>query len=314
MTSMPQRKIVEAAATWYVQFQSEPPTDRQRQAWQRWLDSDPAHRLAWEQMEQMQRHLGALPREASRRALSTGQQRRQVLKLLALIAATGYLGWSVEDRISPSALWADHRTAVGEHRAIELADGTRIELNTDTAVDIRFDPQQRLIELLQGEILVSTGQRGDQRPLYVATREGRVQALGTVFSVRQLSTATRVGVLEDQVRLWPRDAGAADQRLKAGESAEFDRDHVSLHRPYAAAQAAWVHGQLIVLDATLGDVIEELDRYRAGSLRCDANAARMRVSGTFKVNDSDAVLSNLQATLPISVSYFTRYWVSIKHR
>lgn len=314
MASVPQRKIVEAAATWYVQFQSETPSDRQRQAWQRWLDSDPAHRLAWEQMEQMQRHLGALPREASRRALSAGQQRRQVLKLLAMLGATGYLGWTVDDRISPVALWADYRTGVGARRSVELVDGTRIELNTDTAVDISYDPQQRLIKLLHGEILVSTGKRGDQRPLFVATREGQVQALGTVFSVRQLSTATRVGVLEDQVRLSPGDAPADDQRLKAGESAEFDRQHVAPHRPYAASQTAWVNGQLIVLDATLGEVMEELGRYRPGALHCEPQAARLRVSGTFKVNDSDAVLSNLQATLPISVRYFTRYWVTIKHR
>lgn len=314
MASLPQRKIVEAAVTWYVQFQSEAPTARQRQAWQRWLDSDPAHRLAWEQMEQVQRQLGTLPREATRRALSAGQQRRQVLKLLTLAGATGYLGWSAKDKVNPAALWAGYRTAVGEHRSIDLADGTRIELNTDTAVDISYDPQQRLIKLLQGEILVSTGKRGDQRPLFVATREGRVQALGTVFSVRQLSTTTRVGVLEDQVRLWPLDASTQDQRLQAGESADFDRRQVSPHRPYAASQAAWVNGQLIVLDTRLGDVIEELERYRPGTLRCDARAASLKVSGTFKVNDSDAVLGNLQATLPISVSYFTRYWVSIKYR
>lgn len=312
--AIPQRKIVETAATWYVQFQSEPPTERQRLAWQRWLDSDPAHRQAWDQMEQMQRQLGALPRDISRRALSAGQQRRQVLKLLALFAATGYLGWSVRDQLSPTALWADYRTAVGGHRSVELVDGTRLELNTDTTVDIHFDPQQRLIQLRQGEILVSTGKRGDQRPLYVQTREGRVQALGTVFSVRQLSTATRVGVLEDQVQLWPGDAPGQAQRLKAGESAEFDRRHVSAHQPYGVSQTAWVNGQLIVLDATLREVTDELDRYRPGTLRCDASAAALKVSGTFKVNDSDAVLRNLQGSLPIKVSYFTRYWVSISHR
>lgn len=314
MSSQLQRQVVEAAATWYVQFQCAAPTANQRQAWQRWLDSDPAHRQAWEHMEQMQRHLGALPGEASRRALSAGQQRRQVLKLLALVGATGYLGWSAQDHLHPAGLWAEYRTAVGAHRAVELADGTRVELNTDTAVDIRYDAHQRIIQLHQGEILVSTGKRGDSRPLFVATREGRVQALGTIFSVRQLSTATRVGVLEDQVRLWPLQAPDADERLKAGESAEFDREHVSPHRPYAAAQTAWVKGQLIVLDASLGEVIDELDRYRPGVMRCDAQAARLRVSGTFRVNDSEAVLGNLQATLPIRVSHFTRYWVSVEHR
>jgi transmembrane sensor len=59
-------------------------------------------------------------------------------------------------------------------------------------------------------------------------------------------------------------------------------------------------------------VISELGRYRPGVLHCDPRAARLRVSGTFRLDSTDAVLANLQASLPINVSYFTRYWVSIK--
>ena len=67
-----------------------------------------------------------------------------------------------------------------------------------------------------------------------------------------------------------------------------------------------------MLDARLGDVIDELARYRPGVLQCDAASARLRVSGTFRLDSTDAVLANLQATLPIQVKYFTRYWVSVK--
>lgn len=314
MSAQHQRQIAEAAATWYVQFQSAAPTDSQRQAWRRWLDSDPAHRRAWEQMELLQAHLGTLPADATRRALSSRQQRRQVLKLVAVAGALGMLGWSARDSIPPGEIWAQHRTALGEHSAITLADDTRVELNTDTAVDILYDSTQRLIRLYKGEILVTSGKRGDSRPLMVATGDGRVQALGTVFSVRKLSTATRVGVLEDEIQLWPEDAYAQECRLRAGQSADFDRLHVSAPRLYVKSEAAWVNGQLIVLDASLGDVIEELGRYRRGVMRCDEGAKQLRVSGTFKVNDVDAVLGNLQSTLPITVRYFTRYWVSLERR
>lgn len=312
MSSVAPRQAIEAAATWYVQFQCEPPSPAQLQAWQRWLDGDPSHRHAWEQMERMQKHLGALPRDMSRRALSAGQQRRQVLKVLALFGATGYLGWTLQDQVAPLGWWADYRTHVGERRSLELADGTQLQLNTDSAVDIHFGPTQRLIQLRRGEIMVRTGKA--PQPFFVATAQGRVQALGTTFSVRQLSTTTRVGVLEDEVRLLPTDILDNDQRLRAGESVEFDRSHIGARQAYGAAQAAWINGQLIVLNANLGEVVAELDRYRPGTLRCETQAARLRVSGTFRVDDSEAVLANLQATLPIKVEYFTRYWASISRR
>ena len=162
MTSPVERRVLEAAATWYVQFQSEPPDNAQRQAWLRWLASDPAHQVAWQQMELLQRSLGTLPGQATRQALSASGQRRQVLKLLLLLPAAGLVGWQAQDAVDN---WADYRTSTGQQRRIELTDGSRVDLNTDTALDIRFDARQRLIHLRSGEILVRTGKRGDQRPL-----------------------------------------------------------------------------------------------------------------------------------------------------
>lgn len=308
----PDRKVFEAAATWYVQFQSEPPTAAQRQAWQHWVDSSPAHLAAWNQMEQVQRHLGGLPRDVSRRALSSTQQRRQVLKLLLIVAGTGYLGWNVQQHTPLGNVWADYRTKVGQRRKIELADGSQVHLNTGTAIDVLFDGEQRLIRLREGEILVRTGKLGDQRPFFVETHEGRIKALGTRFSVRQMSGSTRIGVLEDRVSVQPGDQPKHSQVLVAGEGVDFDSQGIGAVHPYRSSEAAWINGQLIVLDAPLGEVIAELGRYRTGILQCDERAARLRVSGTFRLDSTDAVLANLQASLPLSVSYFTRYWVSVK--
>ncbi|MBK5480222.1 FecR domain-containing protein [Pseudomonas sp. TH21] len=308
----PDRKTFEAAASWFVQFQSQPPTAAERHAWQQWLNGDPSHLAAWNQMEQLQRSLGALPQDLTRRALSTTQQRRQVLKWMLVLGGTGYLGWNVQQHTSLGNVWADYRTPVGTRRRIELADGTRIDLNTNTAIDVLFDDRQRLIRLREGEVLIHTGKSGGQTPFYVDTRQGRIQALGTRFTVRQLPDATRVGVLEDRVSVAPGDQPDHVRLLGAGESVDFDRQHVGLNQPYGRTQAAWVDGQLIVLDARLGDVIDDLARYRPGMLQCDSASARLRVSGTFRLDATDAVLANLQATLPIQVKYFTRYWVSVK--
>lgn len=312
MINVPDRKVFQAAASWYVQFQVEPPTPAEQHAWQQWLDSDPAHQAAWNQMEQLQRGLGALPADLTRRALSEPRQRRDILKLMLVIAGAGYVGWNIQQHTSLGNVWADYRTPVGQRQHIELADGSQIELNTDTAIDVVFDGQQRLIRLRVGEILIQTGKRGDPRPFYVETHQGRVQAMGTRFSVRQLQNTTRVGVLEDQVSLLPKEPTGNPILLNAGESADFDEHRASPGRAYVPAEAAWVDGQLVVLNARLGDVIDELSRYRPGVMHCDAKAARLRVSGAFRLDAVDAVLANLQATLPIRVSHFTRYWVSVK--
>lgn len=309
----PDRKVFEAAASWYVQFQAQVPTPAERHAWQQWLNGDPSHQAAWNQLEQLQRSLGALPQDFTRRALSGTQQRRQVLKWMLVLGATGYLGLNVQQHTHLGNFWADYRTRVGERRRIELADGTQIDLNTSTAIDVVFDQRQRLVRLRDGEILIHTGKLVGQTPFYVETREGRVQALGTRFTVRQLAGSTRVGVLEDQVSLSPADLPDHERILSAGESADFDRRNVGPNHFYRRTQAAWVDGQVIVLDARLGDLLADLARYRPGVLRCDSASASLRVSGTFRLDSTDAVLANLQATLPIQVKYFSHYWVAVTH-
>lgn len=308
----PDRQVFEAAASWFVQFQSETPTNAEEAAWRHWLDSDPSHQVAWRQMEQLQQSLGNMPQHLTRRALSRPQQRRQVLKLLLAVAGTGYLGWNIQQHTALKNVMADYRTPVGGRQHLELADGGQIELNTNTAIDVVFDSRQRLIRLRDGEILVRTGKHGDARPFYVETQQGRIQALGTRFTVRQLENTTRVGVLEDRVSVFPSVPNSEASILSAGQSADFDPGGVTSSRSYPQGSAAWAEGQLIVLNEPLGNVIHELARYRQGIIQCDEHAAKLRVSGAFRLDSTDAVLANLQATLPVHVRYFTRYWVSVK--
>ncbi len=114
-------------------------------------------------------------------------ERRAALGKLALLLAVMPVGWG-SWKLAQSQQWtADYRTAVGERREWTLADGSRITLNTNTAVDVLFDSQQRLIRLREGEILVQTATDNSPlaRPFLVSTAQGHMQALGTRFIVRQ---------------------------------------------------------------------------------------------------------------------------------
>src|SRR5690606_33586604 len=134
-------------------------------------------------------------------------RRAAVAKLAILLAAlpAGWLGWRA---VKEKGWAADYRTALGERRDIRLADGTRVTLNTRTAIDVRFDSRQRTIILREGEILVQTAPDTayPRRPFKVQSIEGGMEALGTRFSVREDGGRTHLAVLEGAVRITPKDA------------------------------------------------------------------------------------------------------------
>lgn len=306
-------KTLEAAATWYVQLNDGDADTAQTQAWQAWLAASPAHAEAWARVEKLQRQWSMVPRQAALSSLGAAQaQRREVLKALGMLLAIGGGTWLASEQVPYRALLAQQRTGTGERRSLRLEDGSHLELNVDTALDVRFDAQVRAIELHRGEILVSTASDPARRPFIVHSKNGSVRALGTQFSVRQLSEQTRVGVLQSAVEVRPRHHLDRVLRLDAGQQTDFDNDTFTRAQPLPADSAAWVQGMLSVNDWRLGDFIDELGRYRTGVLRCAPAIRGMNISGSFRIDDTDIALANLPKSLPVKVHYLSRYWVSVE--
>jgi transmembrane sensor len=254
-----------------------------------------------------------MPQQAALSGLGAAQaQRRNVLKILGMLMAVGGGSWLAVEQVPYRSMLAQQRTGIRERRSLRLDDGSQLELNADTALDIHFDSRQRLIQLLRGEIIVQTAKDPTQRPFMVQTAQGSVRALGTRFSVRQLPEQTRVGVLEAAVEVSPQRVADYALRLETGQQVTFDRDRVGSARPLPAGSTAWVQGMLSVDDWRLGDFIEELGRYRPGVLRCAAEVQGLSISGAFRIDDTDTVLENLGKSLPVKVRYLTRYWASIE--
>ncbi|THF63544.1 DUF4880 domain-containing protein [Pseudothauera rhizosphaerae] len=306
--------VLEAAAHWYVQLNDRDAGADVRQAWQAWLAADARHRRAWERMQALERRLGGLPRDIVVPTLNGARAgRRRTVKLLALLLAGGAAGLAARQSTPWQLATADHRTGTGEHRRIELADGGTLDLGTASAVDIDYGPGLRLLRLHAGEILVRTA--SDPRPFEVRTGQGRIRALGTRFSVRSDGDGrTRVAVFEHAVEIRPAHADGPPLRLEAGQRADFSAQAADAPRPVDAGQAAWAEGKLVAIDQRLEDFLAELARYRPGILGCDPAIADLRLSGAFRLADTDAVLDNLAASLPVRVRYRTRYWVRIEAR
>ncbi|MFD2032141.1 FecR family protein [Ancylobacter dichloromethanicus] len=198
----------EAASRWHARLR-EPDADAQtHEAFQAWLAAGPNHFEAYEQADRLWRAMAGAPggrrddaaiealvqSAAPRRRLARGMAVGMLL-FLALAGAEWARRGGLDD------LRADHVAAIGERQSVELADGSRVELNTDTALAVDFDAGQRRVRLFfRGEAYFEVA-HDPQRPFLVHTGEGDVRVTGTRFNVRVRDDVTEVGVVQGAVRL-----------------------------------------------------------------------------------------------------------------
>ena len=306
---------VDQAIDWLVQRRfGELDAVRERQ-FQHWLLDDPRHALAWERVAGLGDEFATLPSTLSRRTLD-GQRRlqgsrREHLKLMATLAIGGGLLWGVREPLGLPTLLADSRTGTGERRTLLGSDGSRIQLDTASAIDLRYSPEQRQLTLLQGQLSLATNAQ-DHRPFRILTRLGVLTTDNAELLLGEREGGLRLAVRHGELIL--SGPGLPARSVHAGEVLQL--------RPGAAPQPAelhgdpwgWTEGVLSVQQMPLGEFVAELSRYRPGLIRCDERVAGLKVSGTFQLDDSDQILRLLARSLPVQVAYRTRYWVSIDAR
>lgn len=310
-------EVRQQAAAWLVELQSDDASEQTWQRWRAWRAAHPDHERAWQRVEALGSKLQSLQPALAHAALApTGSpNRRRVIQGLVVVLFAGSVAWVAQDRTHWRQWVADRRTGVGERATVTLPDGTRVDLNSDSAIDIAFTDAERVLRLLGGEILVATAPDSQvpARPFIVRTAQGRLQPLGTRFSVRQIARGqSHVAVYEGAVSVQPSQGNA--RVLSAGEQAGFTRVRVSASAAADETGTAWVRGTIVAQDMPLGDFIAELARYRSGWLDCAPAVAGLKVTGTYPVDDTTRVLAMLARTLPVEIHYRTRYWASVRPR
>jgi transmembrane sensor len=331
--------VIEAAATWIARLRAVEPAGRAavQDAFDLWRRADPRHDAAAERLLRfVDRALDlagagiaidasspaaadpplaspAAWRAAARAALDTRadpgavaarrQRRRGSLLAAAAAAGTGTLfGWRLQSQ-RPAAVVLI--SAVGAHRASILEDGSRIELGSGAAVEVRFEPDARHVDLLRGDVLVRVAKASPARAFTVETPHARVRALGTRFLVREAEDATVVTMLESRAavtgaRRWfgvrpPEVIVDAGQRIRVsarGVERLADIDPES-------AEDAYSRRQLVVRGRPLPEVLDEISRYREGAIRFDRQALDdIRVSAVLPLDDPNGALHLLAASLP----------------
>ncbi|MCY1482600.1 Protein FecR [compost metagenome] len=306
--------VAAQAVQWLVELQDGEPSVQRRADWAAWRAAAPEHEQAWQRIETVNRRLRGLPSDLAHRALDapSAHGRRDALKALAVLLGAGAVGWQALEHRPWQPWLADQRTGVGERKELTLADGSRLVLNTDSAVNIRFDQSQRLIDLQRGEIFLQGS--ADPRPLRVTTPQGLVDRAGPHFGVRLDERLSRVSLFAGSAAIQPAAYSGAPLLLQAGQQLGFDQRGFGPLGAVDENARAWTRGMLIARGMRLADFLAELARYRHGRLGCDPAIADLRLSGSYPLDDSERILALLPKALPVEVRHFTRYWVSVHPR
>jgi transmembrane sensor len=307
-------QVAEQAVHWLVEMQGGPLNPSQQRAWQQWHDAHSEHQRAWQHIQRVNQRLRGLSSPLAHSALNapTSSSRRQALKLLLLLGAGSAVTWGMREQNLLPPLLADYRSPVGQRRDLRLDDGSRLQLNTRSAVDVHFDGHQRLIRLLEGEILLTTAQ--ERRPLLVQSAEGLLRPQGARLNLRQFNQRSELAVFEGSVSVNPNAYNGAALTVQAGQQLSFNGNAWGTPRPLDAGSGAWSDGMLVAAHMRLADFLQELGRYRRGQLNCDARVADLLISGSYPLDDSERILDLLEISLPVKVQRFTRYWVTVQAR
>ncbi len=193
---------------------------------------------------------------------------------------------------------SEHQTPLGGREVVPLADGSKVELNTDTRLRASVTSASRTVWLDRGEAYFDVA-RDTNRPFVVIAGQRRITVLGTRFSVRRDGDDVQVKVVEGRVKIDSIEApvAAASAVITGGEVMVTKNESalVAQRSPDEITnELAWRRGVLIMNQWTLGDAAREFNRYNRQKLIVSDSVASIRLGGSFESGNVDAFARLLQ--------------------
>ena len=280
--------VEELAAAWLRRRHFSAWNGEQQNGLDAWLAQSLAHRVAYVRLEaawSRAERLAAL-RVAAPESSARGRMKSILFGAIAALALVTMIGASTAWFL-PNANEKSYATVLGGRQTVRLADGTRIELNTDTAIRARVTAVGRTIWLDRGEAYFQV-KHDAAHPFVVIAGDRRMTDLGTKFLVRRDTEELRVSVLEGSVRF---DAGGAQKKatLTSGDVAVATANAMHVTKKpeeKLASELGWRNGLVIFEHTTLADAAAEFNRYnREKIVIADPEIARMTIGGTFQTSN-----------------------------
>ncbi|WP_425055943.1 FecR family protein [Pseudomonas abyssi] len=303
-------EIDEQAALWFSRRSNGRLSTAEEAEFAAWLARSQQHaqayadmQLLWDDCDQLARPDVPAAEPVSVAPLAPRQRAPTAWLALAatvLLAVGGLLGyqWRQLPQLELSASAGQH-----ELRELQLADGSEVTLNLGSTVQVRYYRDRREVSLIAGEAYFSVAPDAD-RPFLVDAGAGRVEVVGTRFTVRRSRSALAVDVEQGHVAVQPGREGLALQQLLPGDSLEIDYQQGALRRSQlpTAEVGSWRDGLLVFRDRPLGELAQELSRYRGRSVQLDgAGLAARRLSGSLDIHQPERFVKALPQLLPVEL-------------
>lgn len=348
-------QIYQEASQWFVECRAGDLDDKTRRAFDSWLRKSPEHMRAylelsaiWNEGPLLDPH-GKFDRDtliaqaaadrdnvidwsgsrngieslAAASAQAQQDHRRFPRRRFAAIAASIVLAAAGALFYLQTVRAPTYTTAIGEQRSLALIDGSTVELNSRSKIVVRYSPQGRNVELLQGQALFRVA-KDASRPFIVKAGATLVRAVGTEFDVYQKRDGTVVTVVEGRVAILTGhalpDPGAPPSAIDeprrsnlefptvpkeqvgnilvaAGEQLTVTPKLIKIaEHPNIANATAWTQRQLVFESASLADVADEFNRYNDRQLIvADPRLETFHVSGVFSSTDPASLIRFLRA-------------------
>jgi len=300
------------AALWRVRL-TETGTTPEFEAWLR----DPENQAAWDLLSRPWNFFDDVAdapemiaaREAAfadaKRARNPLSFSNLIRPLAGLIAATLVIG-----AVGMGTYWWSHRpddyqTIAGERRVITLSDGSKLSLDANSEVTVRYGKHDRSLQLLKGQARFDVA-HDRKRPFSVVAGDQKVIATGTAFNIDMAGPKVLVTLIEGHVVVLDESDGTgtarprsielrAGQQLTTGPSLPVEIAPANIRRV-----TAWTVGQLMFDDEPLSSVVERVNRYGGTQIVItDPQVGAMKISGVFNAGDVLGFVEIVTHYLPV---------------
>jgi transmembrane sensor len=315
------------AADWLARLDGPQASRAEHEAFEAWCRADPRHLAEYLRLLAVWNRLDALkePESSSEDAARAPAEflhtagrpllRPRVFLALALAAglaalvAAGVAWWQWATPLRLASGEQRYATTLGEFRHITLADGSVVEINTDSALTVQLRRSERDLTLLHGEATFEVAP-DKNRPFIVVVGSTAVRAVGTVFNVQKADASVEVLVTKGVVVVGPPQDVKADHTelavVDAGQMATAASSRVtvqSLDQEEIARRLAWHDGMLLFNGQSLADVAAQFNRYNERKLViADPAVGRVRIGGYFRATDLDSFVRVLRERFGIAVN------------
>lgn len=322
------------AAEWFTTMHAGDVTRETRDKFEAWLHGNRAHKIAYREFEQVYRDLDFVAVEAGVDLdEELGRPKAGWLSLIpewlrkpafagsaALAAAAAAAVIVVANLQTPTttepviAATPDYQTQVAEIRELTLEDGSVVTLGAKSRIDTEFTSTRRQVTLLEGEAFFEVA-KDPSRPFFVAAQDTLVRVVGTKFDVKRSADIVHVSVLEGVVEVMK--PGDIEETIATANTTDIDKqvltagERVSAARRVALPQArqveqiepgSWRMGRLAYEDASLAEIVADLNRYYDRPIRiASSDVGDLRSTVAFQTSEIDQVFEVMEAIHPVRV-------------